>query len=217
MVKEGDLEALPVLTIDNIEIAKNEEGKRTDLMREVYQQFFREYLENYAQQMQVSRTTVPIGTGYTPSDIGFRSAPNTYIPTAPAGYSDNVHADCFVLDTGLPEITQPKGGMTALDVRDAISVAVLEGKAYSDNANLVENLHKMQNNLIGMAIANRHFNRPNLSFMYKDAKNAPRGYVLAYEGVYGGGYEEGGNEKGKPFVYIDVMCNKFFDYLFFCD
>ncbi len=183
LVKSGDLERLPVVTCDNIEPAKNEEGQRVRYLHEIYQKFFEEYLRRFAEQLQVSIKEVPIGTGYTPSDLGFREVQNTYIPQAPAGYSDNIHETCFVIETGLPEIEQKYPQMAPLTVRDAVSVAVLEGKAYTDNATLVENLHRMQNNLIGMRIANRHFHRPNLSFLYRDQKGTPRGYILAYAGL----------------------------------
>lgn len=196
LVKPGDLERAPVVTCDNIEIAKNEEGQRVQNLREVYQKFFTEYLALHAETLRVNRTKVAVGTGYTPSDIGFRAVENRYIPTAPAGYSDNVHAKCLEIDTGLPAQEEKKRTeVTPLTVRDAVSIAVLEGKAYSDNVNLLENLHKMQNNLIGMEIANRHFDRPNLSFLYRDGNGSPRGYLLAYEGVEG----------GEPFVFLDDL------------
>ena len=195
LVKPGDLERLPVVTCDNIEPSKNEEGRRIVNLHDVYQRFFTEYLAQNGEQLGVSREKVAIGTGYTPADLGFREVDNKYIPVAPAGYSDNVHAKCMLIDTGLSEIESRRQGISPLTSRDVVSVAVLEGKAYSDNASLVENLHKMQNNIIGMEIADRHFGRPNLSFIYRDQKGSPRGYVLAYEGV----------QKEQPFVFIDDL------------
>ncbi|MSR85411.1 hypothetical protein EXS71_03195 [Candidatus Uhrbacteria bacterium] len=197
LVKEGDLERLPVLTCDNIEPSKNEEGGRVKQLHDIHQAFFETYLREHAEQLQVSRTKVPIGQGYTPENLGFKSVPNTYIPQAPAGYSDNVHEECFLIETGLAEIEAKRVAMSPLTTRDAINVAILEGKAYSDNTDLLANLHRMQNNLIGMEIANRHFDRPKLSFMYRDEKGLPRGYILAFEGQL----------QKTPFVYIDDLAS----------
>lgn len=196
LVKSGDLEQLPVVTCDNIEPAKNEEGDRVRYMKEAYQKFFTEYLEQYADQLRVSRTTVAVGAAYTPDGLGFREVDNTYIPVAPAGYSDNVHAKCFVIDTGLPELESGNSkGMTPLTTRDAMAVAMLEGKAYADNENLLVGLHKVQYSLIGKDIANQHFKRPELSFIYKNEHNTPQGYIIAYEG----------SQDGESFVFIDDL------------
>lgn len=53
----------------------------------------------------------------------------------------------------------------------------------NDAPTLIEYLHKMQNNIMGMQIANRHFGRENLSFLCQNEQGVPLGYMLAYEGV----------------------------------
>ncbi|MFA6447363.1 MAG: hypothetical protein WCW31_03870 [Patescibacteria group bacterium] len=191
-----DFATLPVVTCDNIEIAKNEEGARYRNIKTVYEKFFRDYLEENAEKLRVDKTKVAIGQGYTPNELGFRSETNHFVPQAPMGYSDNVHANCFVLDTGL-EAYEPekKAEIRPLDVRDAIAAAYIEGKAYADNESLMEYLHKVQNNIIGSQIANEFFDRPNLSFIVKDENNVPLGYMIAYEG----------NANDQPMVYISDL------------
>ncbi len=182
-----------VVTCDNIEVAKNAEGNRSQDIARVYEQFWRTYLAEHASQLRVDTTRVIVGTGYTPDVLGLALVKNTFVPLAPMGYSDNVHAQAFEIRTGLPDI-EPQfiTGIAPMTTRDVLAVALLEGKAYHDNVSLLENLHGMQNNVIGMEIANTHLHRPNFSFVFRDGKSKPRGYMLAYEGMNG----------KKPEVYI---------------
>lgn len=198
LITEEDLLRTPVVTCDNIEIAKNEEGERRHFVREAYERYFREYLSAHASVLGLDATRVAIGSGYTPANFGFKEVPNTFVPQAPMGYSDNVHEKAYLIETGLkPLETKLQQGMTPLSTRDTLAVAMIEGKAYKDNESLLTNLHNMQNGIIGMEIANAHFERPNLSSLYRDAKGIPRGYMLAYEGVNG----------GLPEVYIDDLAS----------
>lgn len=174
------------VTCDNIEIAKNEEGSRSSNISKLYTRFWKEYLATYAPQLRVDPTHVMVGTGYTPAELNLPSVDNTYIPLAPMVYSDNVHKKAFEIQTGLPQVEHAvESGIARMTTRDVLAIAILEGKAYHDNVSLLENLHGMQNNIIGMEIANAHFDRPNLSFVYRDGKGKPRGYMLAYEGRNG--------------------------------
>jgi len=198
LLSEEDFGRLPVVTCDNIEVAKNEEGERTRYVREAYERFFKDYLSSYANELSVDATRVVIGSSYTPKNLGFKTIPNTFVPQAPMGYSDNVNASSFVIETGLKSTEElPRQNMSPLTTRDSLAVATIEGKAYKDNESLLMNLHHMQNAIIGMEIANTHFKRPNLSFVYRDAKQIPRGYMLAYEGVKG----------DLPEVYIDDLAS----------
>jgi len=173
LVEPEDFTNQPVIACDNIEIAKNEEGGRGKNIKAVYERFFEEYLAENAERLGVDRTRVVIGMGYTPSALGLRQEENHYIPQAPMGYSDNTHENCRV-------------EFRPLTVRDAITAAYLESRAYADNQSLMEYLHKIQNNIIGAQIANQYFQRPNLSFIAKDENGAPLGYMVAYEGQEGG-------------------------------
>jgi hypothetical protein len=188
LLDEKDLVRQPVITCDNIEVAKNEEGNASAFIAEAYRRFFGEYLQNHADTLGVDPSRVVIGTGYTPAQLGFPKEENHYIPLAPMGYSDNIHEHCMILQTNLPtvEAWKPTPGVTEMTTRDVLPVAMLEGKAYHDNQSLLENLHGMQNNIVGMEIANQHFHRPSLSFVYRDDKGFPKGYVLAYAGVIAG-------------------------------
>lgn len=180
------LQQLGVITCDNIEIAKNDEGRRIEDIRRVYTDFFTEYLREYAASLNVDTQRVVVGMGYTPAEFGLPHVANTFIPLAPMGYSDNAGAKSLALHIDLPANEYvPKTGVAPMTTRDVLAVAILEGKAYHDNVSLLENLHGMQNNIIGMEIANAHEGRPNLSFVYRDGKGAPKGYMLAYEGRNG--------------------------------
>lgn len=178
-----DLSGLPVLTLDNIEISKNDEGRRIKTIESVYRVFCSEYLKIHGDSLGVDVSRVVVGTGYTPPEFSFEREPNTYIPLAPMGYSDNVHEQCLVIETGLKNKTRNrKQGLEPLRTTDSLAVAVLEGKAYHDNESVITHLHHMQNCIIGKEIADTHFGRPNLSFMYRNDDGTPLGYILAYEG-----------------------------------
>ncbi|MFH1712217.1 MAG: hypothetical protein ABH846_03215 [Patescibacteria group bacterium] len=196
LISNEDFKRLPVVTCDNIEVAKNREGEAGTYIHEAYQRFFTEYLDEHAADLRVDTTRVPIGIGYTPFQLGFQEVDNYFIPLAPMGYSDNVHQKSFLVETGLAASEQTvRTGVQPMQTRDALAAAAIEGKAYRDNATLIENLHGMQNNIIGMEIANSHFSRPNLSFTYRDQGGVPRGYILAYEG----------ENIGRPEVYISDL------------
>ena len=196
LVDEAAFTSQPVVTCDNIEVAKNEEGDAAALIREAYVRFFKEYLKEHAERLGADSTRVPVGMGYTPAELSLRQIDNTFIPLAPMGYSDNVHEKSFLIETGLPKKeTWPKTGTTSMGARDTLAVAALEGKAYHDNLSVLENLHGMQNNIIGKDIANRHFGRPNLSFVHRNEKGIPQGYILAYEGV----------NHGRPEIYVSDL------------
>ena len=172
-----------VIACDNIEVAKNAQGKASTFISEAYRRFMTDYLDVHAEGLEVDATRVVVGKGYTPAALGFDQIDNHFIPQAPMGYSDNSGEKCFVLETGLAECEAPvRKGVSRMTTRDAIAVTSIEGKAYADNASLLENLHGMQNNIIGMEIANAYFERPNLSFMYRNTRGIPQGYILAYEG-----------------------------------
>jgi hypothetical protein len=175
-----------VLTCDNIEISKNDEGGRSKNIKNTYTRFLREYLQENAEQIGVDRTQVAVGKGYTPEKLGLKKEWNTFLPLAPMGYSDNVHDECYLIETGLEQGEKKSlQKIRALKTTDAISAAYIEGKAYHDNDSLMEYLHKIQNNIIGKEIANAKFDRPNLSFLAQEADGVPQAYMIAYEGVLG--------------------------------
>lgn len=173
----------PIITCDNIEIAKNEEGQRSAAILECYRRFFKDYVQTHAEAKNLDKSQVAVGKGYTKLS-GLYKVKNTLIPLAPMGYSDNIHEDRFEIKTGLSEteIIKPKSGVTFMEAVDVLAVSWLEGKAYANNESLLYNIHHMQNNIIGEAIANQFFDRPNLSFVSRDSKGIPVGYILAYEG-----------------------------------
>jgi hypothetical protein len=211
LVDAGDLTRLPVLTADNIEPAKNAEGSASTSIRTAYERFFDRYLRENAAALRIDPMKVIVGKGYTPAELGLQSVENVYIPLAPMGYSDNVHSQSFALFTeagyGEPaevndlyekarvEAVKAVAGIKPMTTRDVLAVAMLEGKAYQDNQSLLENLHGMQNNIIGKEIANEFFGRPNLSFVYRDNAGSAKGYILAYEGMNG----------GRPEIYLSDL------------
>ena len=183
----GDVfSGIGVLTCDNIEIDKGEEGSRHGQIIESYQRFFSEYLAKYAQALQVVPNEVAVGEGYT--DINSKAlsvVPNSIVPFAPLGYTDNKHENRFSLavESGASVSPEKKERVLPMSTKDVLAVAYLESKAYQDNDELAYHLHLMQNSIIGMDIANAYFDRPNLSLVHRDDKGVPDGYLLAYEGV----------------------------------
>ncbi len=195
LIESKDFANQPVITCDNIEVAKNEEGERVKVISETYAKFFAEYLAEHAEALNLDPTRVIVGAGYTPASLGLPKEPNTYVPLAPMSYSDNIQEDCYVIETGFKPIkSPPRQKIRTLKTTDAMAAAYIEGKAYHDNDSLLEYLHKIQNNIIGKEIADKFHDRPNLSFIATDERGVPQAYIISYEGVIG-------NER-LPQIYI---------------
>lgn len=195
LVDRSVFQAPGVVTCDNIEIAKNEEGRKSRAIVECYRRFFQEYLSLHAKRLGVDAREVAIGTGYTGVDHDdLIKVDNTLIPLVPMGYSDNIHRRriSFEVNPEAERSYSPKTGMAPMTSRDVIGVSWLEGKSYQDNKDLLYNLHKMQNNIVGMEIANEYFDRPGLSFVHRDDEGVPDGYLLAYEG----------QDEDRSFIYV---------------
>ena len=183
------------LACENVEVEKNAQASRANLVGEVYRRFWKEYLKTYADEIGVSNQKVVVGKGYSPSDLGFRDEVNNTIPLVPMSYSDNLHERHFVIETGLPENKIEKQPyVRPVTVTDVYSIAHLESKAFSDTG-LGYGIHKVQNNLLGISIANEYFHRPSLSFIAQEQGKPAAAYLIAYEGAL----------DGEKIVYVDDM------------
>ncbi len=197
LIDPADFARPRYLACDNIEIAKNIEGQRSQSIAATYERFFKEYLEKHAAEMRVSKTKVPVGKGYSPADLGFTSEPNNTIPLVPMTYSDNRDDEHFVIKTGLedaPADLLSRPSVRPIEAVDVYAVAHLESKAF-DGLSLQYGIHKVQNNLLGVTIANAYFGRPNLSFIVQAEGRPASAYLVAYEGRI----------QGEPIVYVDDM------------
>lgn len=224
------LETPSVITCDNVEVAPNFMGQQHsgEIIAELYQDFFREYVQKYGKADNLDNQKVIIGMGYSDALNNLPKTNNTFLPEAPVGYSDNIKNQAYLLDltkkrrTGLvlkkeiaPEVDcrekqdeshLPKG-VKFLTYRDSLAVAYIEGKAYAENESLIQNLHNMENALIAKDVNNQAKKRTNLSFKYIDDKGKIHGYLLAYEGVKsdsGGGYHETENSPEKVIYVSDL-------------
>ncbi len=199
------LEASPTyLACDNIEVAHNYSNENyRRLLEAIFRDFFQQYMELYAESQGLEPTKVPIGQGFTDALTQLPEEPNTYAPQAPVSYSDKTGENVYMLDLSSqggmdlivdrevrkPEASSEQGdalaytrGLSFLTFEDALQVAYLEGKAYSDNESLMEFLWNMENGLIAKDINNQAKGRPNLSLKYRDVNGRMRGYLLAWEG-----------------------------------
>lgn len=198
-----------IVTCDNVELAKNfVDVNFGPVIEDIYRDFFQEYTAHFAQTDDLDAQRVIIGTGYSDSLTHLPRTANHFVPEAPVGYSDNVHAESLVLnlkvqenlrlahrainmrtklkaeqfvDTMAQQAVLPKG-VDYLTFRDSLSVAYIEGKAYHDNQTLMQYLHNMENALIAKDVSNTFKNRPNMSLQHRDAEGKTHAYILAYEG-----------------------------------
>lgn len=197
-----------IVTQDDLEIAPNYQNERFDeIITTLCKDFFHCYLERHAASHAWKPDQVVVGL---PTYDGFYDAlrkqpttPNTFAACTPSGYSDNLGAVAHTIapQQAGPDVKReildvepiasrkepPVGvrGVERLDFRDALRVAVLEGKGYSDNPSLMTHAHNMQNGLVAKDINNVRKKRVNMSFKYNDKNGKMRGYLLAYEGKYG--------------------------------
>lgn len=209
------------LSADNVEVSPNfKREEYQTLASELYRDFFRTYLATYGDDLQINRTTVPIGLGHSDALTHLEKIPNTFAPRTPVGYSDKTHATAYALRPSEPtrwhasEVTvkKPLGesisasldlgvpGIERLTSQDALAVSYLESKIYADNKSLLTRWGAMENALIAKDINNLIKDRPNLSLKHVDKEGRVTGYVLAYEGVQADTKEVG--------VYISDMATE---------
>lgn len=191
------------IACDNVEVAPNYGKQYEAVIEQIYRDFFREYVQRFGASQRLVTDKVIIGEGYSDALTSLPEAPNTYAPQAPVSYSDKTHENVYVLDISKEtdqntfvsktvrvvepdqqreELSITTPGVEYLTYEDALRVAYLEGKAYSDNQSLMQYLHNMENCLIAKDINNSAKDRPNLSLKYTDETGKMRGYFLAYEG-----------------------------------
>lgn len=212
---------------DNIEVAPNYGKQNEAVIEAIYKDFFREYVKRFGTSQRLVPDKAVIGQGYADALKHLPEAPNTFAPQAPVSYSDKTGEKVFVLDltkdaeegTFLERtvrVVEPEEtpremptlptGLGYLTYEDALRVAYLEGKAYSDNQSLMQYLHNMENCLIAKDINDAAKGRPNMSLKYTDDTGKMRGYFLSYEGVLNDEYvaqtEEGYDFSDRPVLYL---------------
>jgi hypothetical protein len=219
---------------DNIEVAPNYGKQNEATIEAIYRDFFREYVKRFGASQRLVADKAVIGKGYADALTHLPEIPNTFAPQAPVSYSDKTGDNVFVLNLTqdapqdfflertvrvveseeppqeLPRLPQ---GLGYLTFEDALRVAYLEGKAYSDNRSLMQYLHNMENCLIAKDINDTAKGRPNMSLKYTDESGKMRGYFLAYEGVLNDEYvaetEEGYDFSYQPVLYLlDLASDK---------
>ena len=220
VLKEG----VDVVACDNIEVAegfkKNPSAER--ILRELYVDFFRQYLEDHGQEDNLDKDKIVIGKGYTDTMRDLPDIDNNFVPKSPIGYSDNLGPKSFLLDiakeknSGIianrkiaplqvksrknqEQLTSLPRGLSPLTFQDTLSVSYIEGKAYHDNESLMEYMHNMENALIAKDINNASKERSNLSLKYVDEKSIVHGYLLAYEGKR--------DKEGEPIVFVSDLAS----------
>ncbi|MCC6219688.1 MAG: hypothetical protein IT291_00435 [Deltaproteobacteria bacterium] len=216
-------EAKTYLAADNVEVAENYRNERTEkILDVVYRDFFSEYMNKFSKEEGLEHTFIPIGITNSKAFLHLETTKNTFLPLAPVAYSDKLGPDVFKLMLE-PNTTRFRrevkttsnahslgaeirkenavdvAGVYPLSFTDALPVAYIEGKAYSDNSGLIQCLHNMENLLIGVAINNAQKDRPNMSLKYTDPEGRMRGYLIAYEGRMKDDYAANASE---PVIYI---------------
>lgn len=225
------------VSADNAEVAQNAktDPEKVAVITKIYEDFFAEYLERFAEQDHVEAHLVPIGEGYSETLQDLPHIPNTFAPLAPAAYSDKTGETVYQLtpqkhrwktkqismkekpknSSAIHSDHLPKN-ISSLTFEDSLAVSYIEGKAYASNTSLMEYLHNMENGLIAKDINNSRTGRPNLSLQYRDEHGKMRGYLLAYEGKFqkNSSYEDREEvqvapSSGEPIIYIaDLAADK---------
>lgn len=196
-----------ILACDNIEVAPNWQEKADLVIRWLYEDFLRVYLQTFGSDQGFDMKRALVGLGFTDIKLPFPKTDNKTIPTSPVMYSDkfgqagSAYEQVQEIDLTIneqptfkrrvevreqkaPEYLAPAvTGVTLLHSREVLQVAAIQGMAYHDNQVQVEPYYQLQNMLIGVEINNAHKDRPHLHLAYYDPDGAMRGYFIAFEGV----------------------------------
>ncbi len=210
----------PVIACDNVEIAKNIYIP-IEITVSLYQDFFHEYIRKFHSVLGVETKKVVIGKGTKDPFTMLANEDNTLLPQAPVSYSDKTEEKVRVLnvadsvravmfferqitldETMASPIKQreAKDGLEPLTFEQALQVAYVEGRAYSDDTSLIGKLPKMVNELIAKDINNAAKDRPNMSLAYWDKNGKMQGYMLAYEGKFSDDFTS--EYAGRPVILI---------------
>ena len=207
-----------VLTCDNIEVAANYKNQIKNI-ENFYKIFFKEYLKEYGESLNLDKDRVIIGKGYSDALTSLQTVKNTFIPTAGVEYSDNDqedHSTCYILnfdDTNnsnnasyissdlykSQEIIIDKKndrGISELSPSDVLLISYLEDMIY-DKTKLAKGFIKLQQMIIAKLYLNKIRKRPNFMFKVSDKENECLGYMLAFES---GRKEEDGTIKNEVYV-----------------
>ena len=191
-----------VLTCDNIEVAANYKNQIKNI-ENFYKIFFKEYLKEYGESLNLDKDRVIIGKGYSDALTSLQTVKNTFIPTAGIEYSDNdqkAHSTCYILnfdDTNnsnnasyissdlykSQEIIIDKKndrGISELSPSDVLLISYLEDMIY-DKTKLAKGFIKLQQKIIAKLYLNKIRKRPNFMFKVSDKENECLGYMLAFE------------------------------------
>ncbi len=223
------LRAPSYVACDNVEVAPNYSDEMYQkIIDALYRDFFREYLTRFSERCGLNDQKVLIGASHSDALSNLPREKNTFIPQAPVSYSDKLGNEVLVLDLSqkvdaksfieksigaLPPEKQEDAvmpstpGITFLTFEDTLKVAMLEGKAYADNASLMQHLHNMENALIAKDISNAAKDRPNMSIKYEDGEGRTRGYLMAWEGTFSDEIVASEHEdwKGSSCIYISDL------------
>ncbi|MDY6090716.1 MAG: hypothetical protein SPJ04_05640, partial [Bdellovibrionota bacterium] len=207
-----------VLTCDNIEVAANYKNQIKNI-ENFYKIFFKEYLKEYGESLNLDKDRVIIGKGYSDALTSLQTVKNTFIPTAGIEYSDNdqkAHSTCYILnfdDTNnsnnasyissdlykSQEIIIDKKndrGISELSPSDVLLISYLEDMIY-DKTKLAKGFIKLQQQIIAKLYLNKIRKRPNFMFKVSDKENGCLGYMIAFES---GRKEEDGTIKNEVYV-----------------
>jgi hypothetical protein len=224
-----------IITADNVEVHPNyKSGEYPEAIEAVFRDFFSRYAESHSEGENLQPDSMIIGMGYSDTMNSLPRVPNTSVPLAPVGYSDNWGNEAHtlsltepqrvplrvlsVVDNKVENRINPQAaiipGITPLTFEDTLSLAYIEGKVYEATPSLREGLHNMENALIAADINNAQKGRPNLSIKYNDPEGRMKGYLFAYEGKASTdgaeSFDDGaGNSRSskQPVIYISDFTN----------
>lgn len=176
--------APPRLVCDNIEPSPNDiAAGRANIIEAAYIKFMRSYLAERAKGLGIDPALVIVGKeSYLNQDRwSFKKIDNTFVPLAPLSYTDNSGLEAYSIETGLTaEVPSPREGVSTVTAADIMPMAFLEAKNYADNPDLVFGLYDRQHRIVGASIAAEKHGDPKLSFISRDAKGVPVGYIIGY-------------------------------------
>jgi hypothetical protein len=173
------------LTLDNIEADANFEKKNAMAIRQIYEQFFSEYIKAYPRSPQgipINTHKLLCGKNYGKLNVFTKEEPNMTLPVYVNSYTDNADATTLVgdIDAGIQAPLEKKTGIQEMSLEDVIPISYLEGKIYSED--MKDHVGNLQHEITASILNNTRLNRKNLSFTRYDEQGKLRGYLLSYPG-----------------------------------
>jgi hypothetical protein len=147
-----------ILTLDNIEADANFEKKNAVAIREIYEDFFAEYIKVHPHSpngIPLNTQKILCGKNYGKMDVFNKEEANTTLPVFVNGYTDNAQSTSLVgtIQAGEQADLVKKTGIHELSIEDVIPISYLEGKIYPEN--MKDHIGNLQHEITASILNNK--------------------------------------------------------------